>query len=280
MLSPTFKLLFLGGLGFSLFLGNSQAFAQVGRSSGGIVVPTQPGNGTSTRTNTSTTTTTTTTGTGTNTSTTRTVTGGSRAITSGTRFSCQYYNGQYTVMYQPQSRSGQYFPWAIPRSLGGGWDTQKRCQTIADRLESYRPDGLVDLKTGTENRMNILCVTTESNPNCRIVLTVPPEKDPYAVRDSVFQNLTTADNGQQTTGVNTFASGGGDSSGLGQIYNVGRSIFNGGKQSVSSSRDAIHLKPFLDHADGGTATKLNNGVALHNSSQPQTGYRLNTDRLR
>jgi hypothetical protein len=286
MLSPTFKFLCLGGLSVSLFLGNSVAFAQVGNSSGGVVVPTQPGNGTTTTTtgtgtNTTTTTTRTTTGTGTNTSTTRTVTGSSTNVTSGTRFSCQYYNGQYTVMYQPQSRPNQYFPWAIPRTLGGGWGTQKRCQTIAQRLESYRPDGLVDLKTGTENGMNTLCVTTESNPSCRIVLTVPPEKDPNTVRDSVFQNLTTADNGQQTTGVNTFAdNGNGNNGGINQIYNLGRSIFNGGKQSVSSSKDAINLKPFLDRADGGTEAKLSNGVALHHSSQPQRSYRLNTNQLR
>jgi len=272
MSSRTLKLLFLGSIGFSLFLGNSAAFAQGGLSSGDVVVPTEPGNGSST--------TTTTTNTGIGTSTTRTTTRNSTTVTSGTRFSCQFYNGQYTVMYQPESRQGEYFAWAIPRTLGGGWDTQKRCQTIAQRLESYRPDGLVDLQTGTENGLNTLCVTTESNPSCRIVLTVPPEKDPYAVRSSVFQNLTAADNGQQTVGVNTFTGSGSGSNSLDQIYNSGRSVFNGGKQPVSSSKDPINLKPFLDRADRGTGTKLNNGVALRRQSQPQTGYRLDPSKFR
>ncbi|MBO3459530.1 COP23 domain-containing protein [Aetokthonos hydrillicola Thurmond2011] len=268
MLSQTFKFLFLGSLGLSLFIGNSAAFAQARRSSGDVVVPTESGsvNESSTRT----------------TTTNRTIRK-STDVTSATRFSCQYYNGQYTVMYQPQSRSGQYFPWAIPRTLGGGWGIQKRCETIAQRLESYRRDGLVELQTGTENGMNTLCVTTEAEKSCRIVLTVPPEKDPYTVRNSVFQNLTTADSGQQTIGVNTFAGSG--SGGLDQLYNAGRSIFNGGKESVpssslSSSSDPINLKPFLDRADGGTGTKLNNGVALQRSSQPQTGNGLDIRKIR
>lgn len=269
MSSPTLKFLFLGGLGLSLFLGNSAAIAQGGRSSDDVVVPTQSGSDTSNTTNTRT-----------DTSRTRTRTDTSTTVNSGTRFSCQFYNGQYTVMYQPESRQGEYFAWANPRSLGGGWDTQKRCQAIAQRLESYRPDGLVELQTGVENTENILCVTTESNPNCRIVLTVPPEKDPNAVRSSVFQNLTDADNGQQTVGVNTYTSSGSGGNGVDQVYNLGRSIFNGGKKPVSSSKDAINLKPFLDRADRGTGTKLRNGVALGRSSQPQTGYRLDPSKFR
>ncbi|WP_017318888.1 COP23 domain-containing protein [Mastigocladopsis repens] len=267
MLSQPLKFLFLSGLGLSLFLGNSTAFAQVG-GSGDVVVPTTPAGSSGT-----TSTTTTTTGTGSSTSTT--TTNSSTAIDSGNRFFCQSYNGQYTVMYQPESQPGQYYAWATPRTLGGGWDTQKRCETIAQRLETYRPDGLVDLKTAVENRQNILCVTTEAVPYCRIVLTVPPEKDPYVVRNSVFQNLASADSGQQTFGVNTYTSGNDE------LSNLGRTIFGGGKKPSASSKDPINLKPFLDRADGGTGAKLRNGVSLGGQkSQPQTGYRLNPRKFR
>ncbi|WP_234992812.1 COP23 domain-containing protein [Picosynechococcus sp. OG1] len=34
------------------------------------------------------------------------------------RFVCQYDQGQYTVMYQPESRPGEVYPWAIPRTMG------------------------------------------------------------------------------------------------------------------------------------------------------------------
>lgn len=268
MLSQPLKFLFLSGLGLSLVFAPSAGFAQVrGNRGGDVVVPTSPGG------NASTSTTTTTTGSGSS-SRTRT-TNTSTPIDSANRFSCQYYNGQPTVMYQPESQPGQYFAWATPRTLGDGWNAQKRCDTIAQRLESYRPDGLVELKTAVENKENILCVTTEANPYCRIVLTVPVNQDPYAVRNSVFQNLASADSGQQTFGVNTYTSGNDE------LSNLGRSIFGGAKKPSASSKDPINLKPFLDRSDRGTGGKLSNGVSLGRPQpQHQTGYRLDPKKFR
>ncbi len=266
MSSRTFKFILLSSLGLSLFLGNSAAFAQ--RSSGGdVVVPTTSGGG---DVNTSRTTTRTTTTTG-NTRTGTTTTGTSTSIDNATRFFCQQYNGQYTVMYQPESQPGRYFAWATPQTLGGGWDAYKRCATIADRLESYRPDGLTELRTGTQNGYNILCVTTEANQACRIVLTVPPGKDAYAVRNSVFQNLISADSGERTIGVNTYTNSGSGSE-IEQIYNMGRNILGGNdNRARASSKAPVNLKPFLDSKDGGTGRGLKNGVAIRRESKPQPG---------
>jgi Circadian oscillating protein COP23 len=265
MRSQTLKFLFFSGLGLSIFLGNSVAMAQINSGSDGIIVPTTSGSGTSTSTQTQT-----------NTSTI----GTSRSISSDTRFSCKYYNGQHTVMYQPESSPGQFFAWAAPRALGGGWDTESRCNKIAERLESYRPDGLVEMQTGVLNRQNIVCVTTEAVPGCRIVLTVPPEKDPYVVRNSIFQNLASADNGENTIAVNTYGSQGNE------LYNLGRTLLGGGKNPsrVSSAKDPINLKPFLDPKDGGTASKLRNGVAIRQqttttTTKTQTNVQTNGRRL-
>ncbi|BAZ49363.1 hypothetical protein NIES4103_19750 [Nostoc sp. NIES-4103] len=262
-----FKLMFLSSLGLSLLLGNSVAFAQYDDStSDGVVVPTIPsGSSTSTGTsipiNTSP---------GTSTSPT---------VVSGTRFVCQPYNGQYTVMYQPQSQPGRYFPWATPARLGGGWDEESRCVAIASRLESYRPDGLQELQTGFLNNQNIVCVTTEANPSCRIVLTVPPGKDVYTVRNNVFQNLLAADSGQETIGVNTYTNRRGTA--VNDIYNLGRTLLGSGNNRVTSSKSGINLKPFLDPKDGGTAKKLQNGVAIRRQSQPsQVPTRLNPGNFR
>jgi hypothetical protein len=175
-------------------------------------------------------------------------------------------------MYQPKSQPGKYYPWAAPATLGGGWDPFKRCDAIASRLELYRPDGLQELQTAIENNQNIICVTTQSNSSCRIVLTVPPGKDPITVRNSVFQNLTTADNGQQTTAVDTYTS---NSGGLENLYNVGRSILSGQKNQVSSSRSGINLKPYLDPQDGGNASNLHNGVSISRPTKQKPGVRLN-----
>ena len=257
MSSQLMRFISLGSLGLSLCLGNSAAMAQYDSTGEGVVVPTVPSGGTSAPVPID------------------TSTGIPPSADGTTRFSCQTYNGQYTVMYQPQSQSGQFFPWAAPAALGGGWDAQRRCTAIASRLELYRPDGLEELQTAVENNENIVCVTTQANPTCRIVLTVPPGKDPYVIRNSVFQNLTTADSGQQTIAVNTY----GDRSSSNELYNLGRTLLGSGNNRVSSSRSGINLKPFLDRKDGGTGNNLRGGVAIRRQSQPN-GARLNPQNFR
>lgn len=192
------------------------------------------------------------------------------------RFTCQIVNGEYTVMYHPESQPDQSYPWAVPRQLGGGWTEDKRCNTISQRLESYRPDGLQELKTSVENNYNIVCVTTQKDPNCRIVLTVPPGQNAEVTRDLVFQNLTVADSGQQTQGVNTFAEGNSGNqllNQLGQILND--NLPNLGRNTTSSAGDDIDLKPFLDPADGGTGTQLRKSKAI-----PSNSRQLNPDQFR
>ena len=254
------RLLFLSSLGCSLFFGNAVTVAQV-------VVPTVP-SGSTTVPSSSTTV---------PSGSTTTTIPNSTTVNSSPRFSCQSDNGRFTVMYQPQSQPGQYFAWAAPQNLGGGWDTQKRCQAIAGRLELYRADGLQELRIAVENNENIICVTTEAQPNCRIVLTVPRGKDPYAIRNSVFQNLTTADSGQQTVAVDTYTQGqgaNGDS-----LYNIGQTLI-GGNNQLSSSRSGINLKPYLDPQDGGTAKKLRNGVGIGRNRPKKDPARLNPGRFR
>ncbi|MBD2520651.1 hypothetical protein H6G93_38090 [Nostoc sp. FACHB-973] len=259
MSSKLLRLISLGSLGLSLCLGNSVAMAQYDDSisDDGVVVPTVPSGGTSAPVPID----------------TSTGIPPSPSSDTATRFTCQTYNGQYTVMYQPQSQPGQFFPWAAPATLGGGWDAEKRCVAIASRLELYRPDGLQELQTSVQNNENIVCVTTEANPTCRIVLTVPRGKDPVVIRNSIFQNLTTADSGQQTIAVNTY----GDRSG--SVYNLGRTLLGNGNNRVSSSRGGINLKPFLDAKDGGTARNLRNGVALRRQSGSNS-VRLNPGNFR
>ncbi|MGC8713680.1 MAG: COP23 domain-containing protein [Leptodesmis sp.] len=194
----------------------------------------------------------------------------------GTRFTCEISNGQYTVMYRPESQPGRSYPWAVPSAMGGGWDSARRCNEISRRLESYRPDGLLEMQTGLENGYNTVCVTTQRIPACRIVFTVPPGQDPTSTRDRVFQNLTVADSGQQTQGVTTFTSTGqGGINGI--IGQLGRWLNIGGLPGTASGRSSangIYLRPFLDRADGGTGTYLKSGF----SSQP--GRRLNPGNFR
>ncbi len=180
------------------------------------------------------------------------------------RFSCQSMEATPTVAYSPVEQPNQQYAWAAPRSLGGGWTAERRCAEISRRLEEYRPDGLVELSTGMENGYDTICVTTEDDPTCRIVLTVPPGQDPIATRDSVFNNLTLANSGQQTQGVPTLQDRNRPGNILGDLRQVG-DIFGvdlpgGGAANPAPSRSnfgGINLRPFLAPSDRGTGEQLN-----------------------
>jgi hypothetical protein len=200
--------------------------------------------------------------------------GSSGSVADIARFQCQNIDGQPTVLYSPQSQPDRLYPWAVPQALGGGWSPERRCREIARRLESYRPQGLVDMTVSVENGYDIVCVTTEQVPGCQIVFTVPPGQDPLVTRDRVFANLSLADTGQTTQGVYTFA--GSNRSWVGEAVSVleeitGRGGWSGDRAPRRSEPDqpwdqpapsreyrstAIYLRPFLDPADGGTGQYL------------------------
>jgi hypothetical protein len=175
---------------------------------------------------------------------------------SNARFQCQVYEGEFTVMYSPESQPDKAYPWATPTSMGGGWDAEKRCNTISERLESYRPEGLIELQVGLENGYDVVCATTEQVPGvCKLVFTVPLGQNPVVTRDRVFENLTLADAGSNTNIVSTFTSN--DASNiLGQIGEV----LNLPTSASPSTDTSINLKPFLDTADGGTGSALSAGT--------------------
>jgi hypothetical protein len=195
--------------------------------------------------------------------------------TTASYFACQMHNGRPTVMYAPSNQPGQMYPWAVPQDMGAAWPAQRRCEAISARLESYRPDGLLTLDTGLENGYNTVCVTTEAVPGCRIVFTVPQGQDPTLTRDQVFGNLASADQGQTTEGVNTFA-GNGSSDVLGQIGNI-LGLPSGTSRSATGG--AIPLRPFLAPSDGGTGARLPGSTVPANAS-PTGGRTLNPDSFR
>jgi hypothetical protein len=154
-------------------------------------------------------------------------------------------------MYSPISQPDQMYPWATPRQMGGGWTPERRCNTISQRLETYRPDGLLALDTRRQGNYDIVCVTTQADPSCRIVFTVPPGQNAEVTRDRVFDNLLIADSGEQTQGVTTFSGNGND------IVNQIGELFGVNPNSAATNRNnSINLLPFLDEADGGTGTQL------------------------
>ncbi|MGF1540277.1 MAG: COP23 domain-containing protein [Pleurocapsa sp.] len=184
--------------------------------------------------------------------------------TGDTRFTCEIVNGEYTVMYYPESQPNRGYPWAIPSQLGDGWSPERRCNEITQRFETYRQDGLLEMSTDVQNNYDIICVTTQVDPtNCRIVLTVPPGQDPQLTRNLIFENLLIADDGQQTQGVYTY---GGTQSSTDILNEVGKIVgvdgLGGGSANNQNADGDIDLRPFLDPADGGTGTQLSQGRAI------------------
>ncbi|MGB5771519.1 MAG: COP23 domain-containing protein [Crocosphaera sp.] len=195
---------------------------------------------------------------------------------SDTRFDCQLHNGVYKVMYRPQNQETQPYPWAIPSSLGDGWTAERRCYEISRRLEMYRPDGLLELRTGRENSYDTICVTTEVDPRCRIVLTVPPGKNPEITRDQIFQTLVSAEDGQYTQGVNAFTGG----SGGNLLNNPLGQLLNGNIPQINKpSSNGINLRPFLDPVDGGTGEKLET-TPTNSNPRPSNSRTLNPNLFR
>ena len=186
-----------------------------------------------------------------------------------TRFECQLSNGEYTVMYLPENQPETAYAWATPGEMGGGWTAERRCFTISERLESYRPEGLAELQVGTDIGYDTVCDTTDQFPGLfKIVFTVPPGQNPVITRDLVFENLALADGGTDTTVVTTFT-GNNDNDLLGDISNVINGFPMPGAPSAASPSDGINLKPFLAPADGGTGSALSNTAVPSRTLYPE-----------
>jgi hypothetical protein len=131
-----------------------------------------------------------------------------------------------------------------------------------------------ELAIGSENGYDTICVTTEKNPTCQIVLTVPPGENPQLIRDRVFENLTVADSGRQTEAVNALVDNGQGGNLLHTLEDVfGRPIPGSGPQTQVRP-GSIDLRPFLDPADGGT------GVQLRENSSNGSSHQLNPENFR
>jgi hypothetical protein len=112
---------------------------------------------------------------------------------------------QFSCQMQPYQNEGQIWtvvrndgkttlPWMrMINEFGGGWNTAKRCETIADRLELFRKDGLIALDyrsdPQTPNQYVICAKTKKSQDNCSLLVTLKPKQDPYKAFSSTFDAL-------------------------------------------------------------------------------------------
>ena len=123
------------------------------------------------------------------------------------RFSCQLLpdtiNGGeiWTVYYH--SDKGQQ-PWLkMVNTFGEDWNTQKRCETISDRLEGFRKDGLIGLDYRNDPNtptQAVICAKTKlSGNNCALVVTLKPFADGYASLRDMTEALRNGGSVEQGT---------------------------------------------------------------------------------
>lgn len=127
-------------------------------------------------------------------------------------------NDRFTCGTQPDtSRGGEVWtvfyhndkgkqPWLkMVHTLGDGWDTGKRCGEIAERLEGYRKDGLInfyyrpDPKTPTQD---VICAKTRlsSENGCELVVTLIPGANGYESLGKMTEALRSGKTVDQRSG--------------------------------------------------------------------------------
>ena len=107
----------------------------------------------------------------------------------------------WTVMY---SKNSKLNPWLkMVRSMGNGWDTSKRCQEIAKKMDTYRQDGLMALEYRKDDAVPgqyVICAKTKiSGEACSLVLTLMPTDDPYLEQRKVLGALMGGDAVEQNS---------------------------------------------------------------------------------
>ncbi|OUL27729.1 hypothetical protein BV372_25525 [Nostoc sp. T09] len=122
------------------------------------------------------------------------------------RFSCALQpdtqNGGevWTVMYRNDQTKK---PWLkMVNNFGDEWNTQKRCDAIAQRLEGFRQDGLIGFSHRTDpktlNQSVICAVTRLDRSTCNLLVTLKPGVDGYESLRRMIEakkNGTTVDQG-------------------------------------------------------------------------------------
>jgi hypothetical protein len=117
-------------------------------------------------------------------------------ISEQSQFSCQaqYYENEGEIWTIVRNDGKTTLPWMrMVNEFGGKWNTSKRCDTIASRLEQFRKDGLITLDyrvdPNTPKQYVICAKTKKSGDNCPLLITLKPKEDPYQVFSKTLSAL-------------------------------------------------------------------------------------------
>jgi len=124
------------------------------------------------------------------------------------RFSCALQpdtqNGGevWTVMYRNDQGKK---PWLrMVNTFGDDWDTQKRCDVIAQRLEDFRQDGLIGLSYRSDPKtpsQSVICaITKRDRNNCNLLVTLKVSADGYDSLRRITEALKNGNTVEQLSG--------------------------------------------------------------------------------
>lgn len=114
----------------------------------------------------------------------------------------------WTVNYHKRGNADSQ-PWLrMVREMGDGWNTTKRCDELAMRLNHFAADGLVQIDYRPDEAVPnqyILCGVTKRTPEaCELLLTLAVGDDPEATIQQLTQGLKTGESTEQNTGGDEF----------------------------------------------------------------------------
>lgn len=91
------------------------------------------------------------------------------------------------------SNTGKSYIWFTLSPLGI-YSSNDRAIIIANRLEAYRQQKMIEVAWGTLNSQSIICARTQEKPNdCQTIVTLPPDIEPKQVLYLLRCKLETPD---------------------------------------------------------------------------------------
>ena len=86
-----------------------------------------------------------------------------------------YDDGKIVPMVVYTSENGRFYFWLRLKPIGINYPSDQRAKEVADRLDQYRKEKMLNLAWGTLNKEQIICAYTEKKRSqCQLVVTVPP----------------------------------------------------------------------------------------------------------
>jgi hypothetical protein len=104
------------------------------------------------------------------------------------RISCRTVDGIPTTVSESDGKTIPLIRWISNEMAASGYGTEKRCEIVSSKFESYRSQGTLQyITTGRENNLPVICVATAKGGPCIGTLyTLKKGQDPVRTLQKLF----------------------------------------------------------------------------------------------